>query len=543
MRITQSYTDRKYLKNNNRVLTNQTHSMQKIWSQMDYFRASENSINASKAMVVRKSLQDIGMYQANLKSSQGLYKAAEKDLYTIANKIYIEASTKLDQACNGTYSQSELDDIALDLDHFAEQALTTMNGDYAERKIFGGTNNSSPAFATLKEDDGITDKLDPVTGHKIVTYNGIIVEDISADGKLYRNRTDKDAYDAAVAAGDDTVMRVAYDRGYDTEIDEATYNTIAAADPESVRDEMREVKTEISAADYDAITDPAEKAKYTEETNKAGEKIYTKTEEQHKYYQTNYRYFTREAATKDDYDKSNFDGTILKETSEIAGSEITEADYGLLTDDEKAQYIEKIDAAGTKTYVKTEDKYYKLYTEKVPGTDPIYVDVGLGIKYNKDGEVQIGTAIDINMNGAKITGTGFRTNEKVVNSKYIESDPFSEKSYDMQFSNNFVQLLYDAADALRGGDISRANATIDLLNNANNGILTEITSLGAEQRATEFYLDKDEEYETTLKERQNEVEGVDMKTEITNLDAMEAAYNALLQLSSRVLPKSIFDFI
>lgn len=540
MRITQSYTDRKYLKNNNRVLTNQTHSMQKIWSQMDYFRASENSINASKAMVVRKSLQDIGMYQANLKSSQGLYKAAEKDLYTIANKIYIEASTKLDQACNGTYSQSELDDIALDLDHFAEQALTTMNGDYAERKIFGGTNNSSPAFATLKEDDGITDKLDPVTGHKIVTYNGIIVEDISSNGKYYRNRTDKDAYDAAVAVGDDTVMRVAYDRGYDTEIDEATYNTIAAADPESVRDEMREVKTEISAADYDAITDPAEKAKYTEETNKAGEKIYTKTEEQHKYYQTNYRYFTREAATKDDYDKSNFDGTIAKETVEV--DRIDETTYNALDPDAQAEYTEITDDAGNTVYIKTEDKYYKLYTEKVPGTDPIYVDVGLGIKYD-DGKVRVGTAIDINLNGAKITGTGFRTNEKVVNSKYIESDPFSEKSYDMQFSNNFVQLLYDAADALRGGDISRANATIDLLNNANNGILTEITSLGAEQRATEFYLDKDEEYETTLKERQNEVEGVDMETEITNLDAMEAAYNALLQLSSRVLPKSIFDFI
>lgn len=533
MRITQSYTDRKYLKNNNRVLTNQTHSMQKIWSQMDYFRASENSINASKAMVVRKSLQDIGMYQANLKSSQGLYKAAEKDLYTIANKIYIEASTKLDQACNGTYSQSELDDIALDLDHFAEQALTTMNGDYAERKIFGGTNNSSPAFATLKEDDGITDKLDPVTGHKIVTYNGIIVEDISSNGKYYRNRTDKDAYDAAVAVGDDTVMRVAYDRGYDTEIDKATYDGIAANDPESVRDEMREVKTEITKAEYEA--DPANPA-FSEEDGK-----YFKTEEQHKYYQTNYRYFTREAATKDDYDKSNFDGTIAKETVEV--DRIDETTYNALDPDAQAEYTEITDDAGNTVYIKTEDKYYKLYTEKVPGTDPIYVDVGLGIKYNKDGEVQIGTAIDINMNGAKITGTGFRTNEKVINSKYIESDPFSEKSYDMQFSNNFVQLLYDAADALRGGDISRANATIDLLNNANNGILTEITSLGAEQRATEFYLDKDEEYETTLKERQNEVEGVDMETEITNLDAMEAAYNALLQLSSRVLPKSIFDFI
>ena len=61
MRITQSFVDRKYLKNNSRLLSGYTKSMLKIESQMDYFRASENAINSSKAMTVRKNLQDLDM--------------------------------------------------------------------------------------------------------------------------------------------------------------------------------------------------------------------------------------------------------------------------------------------------------------------------------------------------------------------------------------------------------------------------------------------------------------------------------------------------
>ena len=147
------------------------------------------------------------------------------------------------------------------------------------------------------------------------------------------------------------------------------------------------------------------------------------------------------------------------------------------------------------------------------------------------------------MNGAKITGTGMTTVDSAVNSSYNKDDPFSKATYDMKFSNNFVQLIYDAADALRAGDVSRANATIDLLDHANTGVLTEITTLGSKYKSTEFYLDKDEEYKSSLLERQNDVEGCDMNEEITNMNAMQAAYNAMLQLSANVLPRSIFDFI
>lgn len=501
MRITQNFTDRKYLKNNNKLLSNYTKSMLKIESQMDYFRASENPINASKAMTVRKNLQDLEMYNSNLSLTKGLYEAAEQNLYTIANKVYIEVSTKLDQACNGTYSQDELDVIAHELDQYADSAIKTLNSDYAERRLFGGTNNSSPAFDTLKEEDGITDALDPVTGHKIVTYNGIPIEDISADGTRYMNRISKDEFYAAFNAGNaDSVMRIAYDEGYDKEITEAQYNEIANGttgvsepDPDAVRMETREITTEVTADEYDA-NDPA----YSTKDGK-----FYKTETVTKYYEKGFRYYTKEAATEEDFIASKGDGSVIQDG----------------------------------------DKYFKVYTGEVGGCKPIYVDIGLGIKYNAEGEVQVGTAIDVSMNGAKITGTGFTTVNASANTHYNENDPFSKPSYDMQFSNNFIQLIYDAADALRAGDVSRANATIDLLDNANTGVLTEITTLGSKYKSIEFYLDKNEEYEMSLKERQNEVEGCDMNEEITNMEATEAAYNAMLQLSANILPTSIFDFI
>lgn len=487
MRITQNFADRKYLKNSSRLLSGYTKSMLKIESQMDYFRASDNAINASKAMTVRKNLQDLSMYDSNLKLTKGLYEAAEKNLYTVANKVYIEVSTKLDQACNGTYSQDELDIIAHELDQYADSALKTLNSDYAERNLFGGTNNSSPAFGTLKAADGITDQLEPVTNRKIVTYNGIPVDDITSDGTHYMERITKEEYDDLVKNGDDGVYRIAYDEGYDVEITKEEYDK----DPDSSKIVTGDIKKEISKNDF-VEGDPA----YTEENGK-----YYKTESVTKYYKVAYRYFKGETATEDEYNESKNDGSI----------------------------------------VEVDGKYFK--TKDVPGCKPIYVDIGLGIKYNEKGEVQAGTAVDVSMNGAKITGTGFNTIKNSVNSKYQEGDPDSKKSFDISLSNNFVQLIYDTADALRSGNISRVNAAIDALDRSNTGILTEITSLGANYKSTEFYLDKDEEYKSSLLERQNDVEGCDMNEEITNMNAMQAAYNAMLQLSANVLPRSIFDFI
>ena len=68
MRITQSMTDRKYIAQNNRMQSNMLKNMTRIMTQKQYTRASEDSVNASKALTVRRQLKNLDMYDGNLKS-------------------------------------------------------------------------------------------------------------------------------------------------------------------------------------------------------------------------------------------------------------------------------------------------------------------------------------------------------------------------------------------------------------------------------------------------------------------------------------------
>ena len=112
-----------------------------------------------------------------------------------------------------------------------------------------------------------------------------------------------------------------------------------------------------------------------------------------------------------------------------------------------------------------------------------------------------------------------------------------------RFSKNLMQLVLDAASALRNGDQDTVNAIIDRANEANNHILTEITTLGTKYNSIEFYENKNKDYEYNLKERQNIVEGTDMENEIITWEAVKAAYDATLKMGAQILPHSIFDFV
>ncbi len=159
-----------------------------------------------------------------------------------------------------------------------------------------------------------------------------------------------------------------------------------------------------------------------------------------------------------------------------------------------------------------------------PGSKPIYVDIGLGIEYDKDNNYEVDgqTALDIALNGAEILGCG---------------------TDDEGYSMNLIQLTLDAAEAMRNNDQSKINAIIDRANAANNHILTQIAKLGTKQNSIDFHLNKTEEYRFNLKERQNLVEGTNMEEEIINYEAVMAAYDASLQIGAQLLPKSIFDFV
>lgn len=111
------------------------------------------------------------------------------------------------------------------------------------------------------------------------------------------------------------------------------------------------------------------------------------------------------------------------------------------------------------------------------------------------------------------------------------------------YSNNYIQLTIDAARALRAGDIDYANGCIDRIVMANEHLLVQIADLGCNEDFIDFNLEKLTTRELNLSERQNDLEVTDLEKEITLWKTYEALYNACLQMSSSVVPNSIFNYI
>lgn len=114
---------------------------------------------------------------------------------------------------------------------------------------------------------------------------------------------------------------------------------------------------------------------------------------------------------------------------------------------------------------------------------------------------------------------------------------------DKIYSNNYIQLTIDAAKALREGDIDYANGCIDRIVEANEHLLVQIADLGSNEDFIDFNIEKLTTRELNLSERQNDLEVTDAEEEITLWKTYEALYNACLQMSSSVIPNSIFNYI
>jgi len=111
------------------------------------------------------------------------------------------------------------------------------------------------------------------------------------------------------------------------------------------------------------------------------------------------------------------------------------------------------------------------------------------------------------------------------------------------FSYNYIQLTLDAARALREGDIAYANACIDRLVTSNEKLLVEIADMGCNEEFIDFNISRLTVRDENLAERQNDLEIIDPAKQITLWKQYEAMYNACLQMSSSVVPQSIFDYI
>lgn len=422
IRVTQRALSKQYLNNMGKTLTQMNDLNNKILAQRKFLRASENPIGAARALTIRKGLADLAGYDDNLTTAEGIFSSAETNLMTISGEI-TTVSSKLIAGVNGEKSQTERDIIAAEIQGLAENMMKELNSTYADRNLFGGTNNSSKAF----------------------TYeNGVV----SFNGKPVNTN-----FEFFTAGGQ-------------------TY----------VKDAAKDVTSQVldGTAALPALT--------------AGTTYYI-----------------------------NYSDVDLNTGLTTNGEDISA--YLSNTSDPRIVVTDKLVSDGTVTYLDPKTASKQSNYLGFDGTSPILVDIGLGIKDDGKGGIDPNTALDISLNGAEYTGSG------------TDSDGDSL---------NILQLTYDAAQALRDGDVEKARALIDKIEGARSTLLIGITNLGVKEASIKNYQARNETETASLQAAQVEVEGMsteDLAEAMTQYKMIEAAYNATLQMGASVIPTSLFDFI
>lgn len=161
MRITHSQMTRRYANNSNTALYNMDRIANRVLTERKFLRASEDSIGAARALVIRRNLTKTETYLDNLSKAEGIFGAAETAL-TNVSKISITTTDSILYGVNGTQGSEEKAVIATQLKNLTKEMVSQANAQYSDRTVLGGTNTTTPPF-----------KYDQATG--IVTYNGVDV--------------------------------------------------------------------------------------------------------------------------------------------------------------------------------------------------------------------------------------------------------------------------------------------------------------------------------------------------------------------------------
>ncbi|MDE7279820.1 MAG: hypothetical protein K2N26_08870 [Oscillospiraceae bacterium] len=683
MRVTNNITTRQFLTNNNMLLTRRLQSENRIATQRRFNRVSEDTINGSKAMVIRRQLRDLDMYNDNLGSAKAIFNAAETNLTSIAHDNYISVEERLVASSNGTWSQEELDTFATELEEIADEMVKTLNADFSERQLFGGASNQKAPFLIERvritdeggnvvfppdyykyynEDGSMKDDITLSDIPRTVTYNGIPLDfDVTSDmilpdgtvskaagsytvtvldekTKTFKDNEDDnriisaEAVERAQSEKDNSVL---YPGSKPIYVDIGLgikYNDDLTVDPQTALDvSINGAKTTGSGVDISrvpitgsstgTVTDAMANDMAAGYAAGAGNVPLSLTVNGKQYdleldlsetlpAKTDGTTYTDDQissalnkALKDAYKAaakkslpsgvslsySNKEITLNSGSTDIEvganGFNITqgpierkvETQYETISESYENSFntaaFEQGLAAGDLT---------KSLTVNVNGTDyTLALDLsaldsskltGTKTSFTKDEVVEaVSSALDKALKdanpalpsgvtiGCSNNGTivmkadlGFTAEISAPNDLGLPAGSASTEIDDSspqipviteRYSKNLMQLVLDAASALRRGDQSTVNAIIDRANEANNHILTEITTLGTKYNSIEFYQNKNKDYEYNLKERQNLVEGTDMENEIITWEAVKAAYDATLKIGTQVLPHSIFDFI
>lgn len=149
-----------------------------------------------------------------------------------------------------------------------------------------------------------------------------------------------------------------------------------------------------------------------------------------------------------------------------------------------------------------------------------YIDIGLGLQFN-----------------------GVNVKESSV----VRSDtsPLEILGYgeDNGTPNNLIRVFQELSKGLKNNDLSGFESLRKKVSSAHDRLLVSLTDLGARNAYLDNTKSRMEMDQLQLTEMQNKLEAVDIESELILNKSLEHTWQVSLQLGSKVLPMSIFDFI
>lgn len=156
----------------------------------------------------------------------------------------------------------------------------------------------------------------------------------------------------------------------------------------------------------------------------------------------------------------------------------------------------------------------------------VYVDVGFGLKFDEHGNLDETSVVQASTSALDVLGFGTSEVDGTT------------------MSNNILSVLNQVADKLdSGANMEEIVPYQKQISNIYNKFLIQVTEVGNRSKFLEDNKGRIESEITGLKTRQTDLEAVKYEEEIIYNNTYYMAYQASLQLGSKILPQSLFNFI
>jgi len=507
MRVTNSMVNRRYLNHLQRNFAEKNKTENKMTSNRKYIRASQSPMEAAQALKVRKALAEVQTYEDNLRDAGEIYNTAENAVRQISDILHT-VYEKLIQAANGTYDvKSDKQIIATEIESHAEEMVRTMNLVVADRRIFGGVNNTSLAYkidnsTVYFNDEPVNRYSDPA-----LFKDGKTSYIDAGMGMTFLNKYDVDPQ---------TVIPVTFNGaqilgcGYDTTADtlyNVNFDKLNPGDDYTLTVSLGNVKQNIT------FTAAAQSSYGVNFVGLTANQPYTLTVSYGGVKQ-NITFTASGDADPDVAKQENIAGINAQLAAAFTGGEVTMNANGVFTGANKNNALtvtsasNVITARNDETIANINKELQRVFGDTVKlGDDGIFTSTG------KIGELAV-----------------YSKTENVIGGTST-------------YPNNLIQLALDAAKCARSGDDTRTAYYADLIFKAQSHLSLSIAKIGSDQSFVEFNQERLENNVLSLKERQNVLEFTELDVESTNWKMYEMIYSATLQMCTTVTPMTIFNFM